>query len=62
MSKTHFFRVFKDAKGEYRWHEVKSSDIVSESGEGYLDKRDALDEAQKHAPKGVPIVLEDSSR
>lgn len=60
MSDTHYFVVFKAADG-WRWHEVESSDITSESGEGYENKQDAIDKAEAHAPEGVEVRVEDDA-
>jgi hypothetical protein len=55
MSATHYVKVFEAADG-WRWHEMESSDITAESGEGYKDKQDAIDKALAHAPEGVPVI------
>ncbi len=60
MSATHYIRVFKDKAGEWRWHEMKSSDIVSESGEAYSSFEKAYEAASKHTPDDVQIRVDDA--
>lgn len=31
-------QIFKDAKGEFRWHAIRAGRIVGDSGEGYTTK------------------------
>lgn len=56
MSDTHYFKVYPAGDG-WRWHEVKSSDITSESGEAYQHKQDAMYQALAHA-SGVEVRVE----
>lgn len=57
MSETRYVTVYKAADG-WRWHKVSSSDIVSESGEGYENKADAVAAAERENPDDE-IRLED---
>ncbi|WP_224702000.1 YegP family protein [Devosia aquimaris] len=35
------FLIYKDAKGEYRWHyQASNTKIIADSGEGYVKKAD----------------------
>lgn len=43
----------------WRWHRVVSSDVVSESGEGYKKKGDAEDQARKNAQPGDTLRVVD---
>ena len=58
MSDTHYYYVYL-AKDGYRWYEMKSSDKVSESGEAYTHRNDAVDQARAHAGDGVEVRVED---
>ncbi len=49
MSATHYVEVFRDEAGEWRWHRMKSSDLVGNSGEGYLSRIYCLEVAQAEA-------------
>lgn len=41
-----------EGKDGWRWHRVVSSDVVSESGEAYANKTDAIDMAKANAQTG----------
>jgi len=59
MSDAHYVKLFRDVDGDYRWHRVKSSDIVAASGEGYRNLGDARDQAESEAQAhGIPVVVE----
>lgn len=50
--------LYKDDAGEWRWRRVAANgNIVSDSGEGYVNRIDAREMAEKVNP-GVPIEEE----
>jgi len=57
MSATHKYIVYR-AKDGWRWYEVTSSDKTSESGEAYVNKQDAVDQAHAHAGDGVEVEIQ----
>lgn len=43
--------VFMDANSEWRWHrQAANNEIVSTSGEGYVDKEHAIEMAERLNP------------
>lgn len=50
--------IYKSKDG-WRWHRMSGSDIVSESGEGYTNRGDALDQAKAVARPGDTVELQD---
>jgi uncharacterized protein YegP (UPF0339 family) len=55
--------VKKDVAGEWRWHKESGpseelSEIVSDSGEGYRNKAEAIAAAEEHNP-GVAVTVEE---
>lgn len=43
LNRPHRLEVFKDKAGEFRWRRrAGNSQIISTSGEGYVEKRNAL--------------------
>lgn len=49
MSATHYVEVFRGDDGEWRWHRMKSSDLIANSGEGYLSRHYCLQIAEAEA-------------
>jgi hypothetical protein len=49
------------AEDGWRWHRVKSSDVVAESGEGYEDKRHAIRMAEEGAEDGDKIRVDEET-
>jgi uncharacterized protein YegP (UPF0339 family) len=59
MASSAKFEVFRDSKGEYRWHlRSANNHIIATSGEGYLSEqhcRDGIAAVQKDAPQ-APVT------
>jgi uncharacterized protein YegP (UPF0339 family) len=53
--------VYRDRLGEWRWRREVSSDQVAESGEGYKNKADAVEQAEKNRQPEDDIVVIDVS-
>lgn len=47
MAKTTKFEVYKDKKGHFRWRLLSSNGEAVASGEGYKEKRGAMDAVKK---------------
>jgi len=48
MTKTTVFEVYKDKKGHFRWKLLsRNGDPVAEGGEGYSEKRGAMNAVKK---------------
>ena len=64
MSETQKMVVFPekdeagDLTGQWRWHEVTSSDITAESGEAYKQKSMAIDQAKAHRREGYELEIQ----
>lgn len=64
MSETQKMVVFPERDdagkptGEWRWHEITSSDITAESGEAYQHKSMAIDQAKEHMREGYELQIE----
>jgi uncharacterized protein YegP (UPF0339 family) len=53
--------VFKDAAGEWRWHrQSENGEVVSTSGEGYLDKGHAQQMARDVNSDDVVVIVADA--
>lgn len=54
-------KVYPDEAGEWRWRRIApNGELVSESGEGYTRKDDAMDAADREASPDVEVVVEDA--
>lgn len=56
------FEVYRDEAGEWRWRLVHSNgNILADSGEGYVRKRDALNgvESVKRDAEDAPVEVLD---
>lgn len=42
-------RVYRDEAGEYRWARYRSSRVIADSGEGYVNRGDCLEQAWREA-------------
>lgn len=53
-------RVYRDSLGEYRWRLIaENGKVVSDSGEGYVRRIDAVDEAKTlYGAAGVDYEIE----
>lgn len=51
-------RVYRDAKGEWRWQAIaRNNEVVADSGEGYVDQSWAAEAAALAFPK-VRVLLD----
>jgi uncharacterized protein YegP (UPF0339 family) len=59
------FRVFEDAAGEWRWRFVAANgEIIADSGEGYVSKRNAQEAAERvrtDAPDADVLHVDDAA-
>jgi len=52
----HTVEVYRDQSGEFRWHrKAANGRIVSDSGEGYINKAHTLAAASEYNP-GIEVV------
>lgn len=58
MSDEREVKVWQNKKtGDWYWHEIASSDIVADSNQGYSNKNEAIEQAEK-ATGIKPTVIE----
>lgn len=58
MKSKYTLDVFKDKKGEWRWHLKRRGRIVATSGEGYKRKATMLKSYNNMVRSGLPLVSE----
>lgn len=59
MSSNDQVEVYADEVGEWRWRRWRSSDIVSMSSEGYVNRADCIEMAKTLNP-GIPVTFEEA--
>jgi uncharacterized protein YegP (UPF0339 family) len=56
------FILYKDNKGEFRWRlRHENGNIIADSGEGYVNKEDALNGIQSVRENSQTAILEDAT-
>jgi uncharacterized protein YegP (UPF0339 family) len=56
------FILYKDNKGEFRWRlRHENGNIIADSGEGYVNKDDALNGIQSVRENSQTAILEDAT-
>jgi uncharacterized protein YegP (UPF0339 family) len=57
------FILYKDNKGEFRWRlRHENGNIIADSGEGYVNKEDALNGIQSVRENSQTAILEDATK
>jgi uncharacterized protein YegP (UPF0339 family) len=57
------FILYKDNKGEFRWRlRHENGNIIADSGEGYVNKDDALNGIQSVRENSQTAILEDATK
>jgi uncharacterized protein YegP (UPF0339 family) len=53
------FRVYDDARGEFRWRAISGSDIVADGGQSYSRRRDAKRAIRSFRIKAILAPIQD---
>jgi len=62
MTKTNIFEVYKDKKGHFRWKLLsRNGEPVAEGGEGYSEKRGAMNAVKKLKDWATGAVVVDKT-